>query len=267
MRRTYWMSVEQICTIIAALMLASCVRVHAQFGVEQPMFAAWSTTTPIIDNPTNIANTMFRWWVSLDAAVGVTLSNQIVDRIVGDHLWQMNVASSPTNAANGIYFSGSTFLTNGAGSVGYDVGAIVGPDAVDTFYFAFVPSGSAGEQQMFSYGTVNNRGPGMNGNNLRYTGLISGGPNTICSFAANTTNDVVIVLRTNITEWYTNGVPLVTNATTSVDDFGYWRMGSGGLGAYNGYILENGIYTNSGLSPTQIGKLHKYLTNAYKYTP
>lgn len=30
MRRTYLMSVEQICTIIAALMLASCVRVNAQ---------------------------------------------------------------------------------------------------------------------------------------------------------------------------------------------------------------------------------------------
>lgn len=44
MRRTYWMSVEQVCTIIVALMLASCVRVHGQFGVEQPFFFTRATS-------------------------------------------------------------------------------------------------------------------------------------------------------------------------------------------------------------------------------
>lgn len=229
----------------------------------------FTSAAAVIPGPTNISSRMFRWWVSRDVAAGVTLSNQWVDRIVGDPMWQMNTSVSPTNSVIGAYFkrASSQFLTNSAGVGGYDVGNITGRGSNDTFYFVIRPNGTAGFNIVFC--PLNDtQGPDMVASVLHYGGNISG-DYTVCTLAANTTNDVVATFGITKTTWYTNGVPCITNTTTSVDDFAYTRMGGrSSLGFYDGYISENGIYTDLLFSASQVVDLHKYLTNYWgQYGP
>lgn len=249
------------------ILLLSCLPCFAQFGVEQPIFQLASVAA--IEDPTEIGN-LYRWWVASDVATGQTVSNQLSDRVVGSKLWQMNTTLSPTNSASGIYFSGSTYLTNDmyAGGVGdYDVPTAASSYNTGTLFMVIAPSGAAGEEQLLSLGATDNRGPGMNGTNFRYTGLISGGPNSIFAIAAGATCEVTMVWSNKVLFYYTNSILCSTKTTATYDNFTWGAMGRGALGYYKGYVREVGWYTNQVFGQTDIDKLHKYLTNTYGYSP
>lgn len=251
------------------LFLLSCLPCLAQFGVEQPMFQLWSTA-PAIDNPTNISPRMFRWWVHTDVPSNVVISNQWQDRIVGENMWQMNTAISPTNSVKGARFNGSQYLTN-ATTTPYDIGVIAGAGSSgDVFYWVHIHESVAGFKGLFA--TVSSPyGPYQNAGDLQYGGSVSGGPNTIASITANVTNDVILVLNGSGSSWsnvwYINGISVKTNTSASVDDFTYKTMGRSSLGFFTGYIKENGIYTNVAWTQTHTDKLHKWLTNYYGVYP
>lgn len=217
---------------------------------------------------------MFRWWVSADVTVGVTVSNQWDDRIVGDSMDQLVASKMPTNSNIGVWFSGTTFVTNGLGGTGFDVGAIGGPTG-DTLFFIFEPDTVTGTfRSIASDKTLANRGPIMVNADLRYIGLAAGAY-TVATLATSNHYDIVAAwFKQDATHfqlrWYSNSVPIMTNTTSSINDMPFNVMGgnvtAGDFGLH-GYLLELGIYTNNTLNQTAIDALHLYATNKYGYSP
>lgn len=259
---------------LLALML-SCAACLGQFAAQQPFFSAPQSVSTA--SPTSITN-LFRWWVSSDVAVGVTVSNQLFDRVASEKMWQMDTASSPTNSASGIRFNGSKWLTNEQWALpvnGYSVGEIAFPSSDgDTFFFVYVPDGTAGNNGVFaSLGSHSPYAIYQVSGNLEYGGEASGGPNVITAVTSGTTNDVVFAqiqgtggFSTNV--WYLNGQKVLTTSIVGIDFFVFGDIGKNTLGSFRGYVLECGIYTNSGIWPdSQATTLHTYWTNLYKYGP
>lgn len=70
--------------------------------------------------PSNSIYGPFLWWHAGDLPAGVKVTNQWADRIQGLHLNQMDTSIAPTNdgAGKGVYFDGTTYLTNGTVDLG-----------------------------------------------------------------------------------------------------------------------------------------------------
>lgn len=251
MRRTYWMSVEQICTIIVALMLASCVRVNAQFGVEQPMFAMQSTEAPF--TPKSVSSLGF-WWVGSDIpgnSTGTIVSNWL-DRIQSAPLTNI-VASSPV-ATNGIVYSK-------AGKVLYYSPTNYVVTTTNHSLLAIFQVSSHQNTILFA-GYGNNYGWRPQGDGKLY--YYDGGFNQISTTPTSWSDMLFSGTTTNYT-FYTNNIQASTG-TGGWSGIRFWSVLEDAAGN-NQQLREIMIFTNAVLSSVQRSNIHWYCTNTYTYTP
>ena len=228
------------------------------------------STESVISPPTNITSRGYRWWVSSDVTVGVTVSNQWLDRIASARLWQMNTAISPTNSALGVRFNGGQTLTN----------VVFDPTKGDTsvtnawVYIIFNPDHNTGSPANKAIASAaDGRGILFNtSDSLSYAGFDSGGPNTLNRvLSTGVMHDIAVAYNKTNTTWYTNGVPTLTNTTASFDDYDQQYVGNSGAPAFEGpikmYISELFFVTNETPTSITISNMHRYATNTYGFTP
>lgn len=106
------MSVEQVFSLIAALMLASCVRVQAQFGVEQPFFFKQQQVSPF--NFTDISDLIL--WIDVSQATNTTIPGYPTNGQVINHIHKdLSPANHTTSAVGGPIY----YYSSGAGDGSY----------------------------------------------------------------------------------------------------------------------------------------------------
>lgn len=266
MRRTYWMSVEQICTIITALMLASCVRVHAQFGVEQPFFFQKSEATAEQPSPKTIVPGLAYWWVASDITNGWSVTNWY-DRLQNYPLTQESASNRPTNSTSGVAFFSSNCLTNVAitPTASYSLShfVIIKPvirtrnwedylgNKTNSYFYGF--QRISPEHWYASWDGVTSQNlDGINIATNKWYLLVVSEPASGSGQNHNTYTNGVGAISVNYGTW-----PL-PNAFSSVG-------GSAGSTVYlDGYIRELGIITNT-VSASTVSNLFWYATNTYTF--
>ena len=228
------------------------------------------SSSSIIPGPTNVTFGLAYWWVSSDMITNITVTNWI-DRIQAS-VWT-NISTDtkcPTNSSLGCHFlrSSSQRLTNAA-DVSTRASNYNGTDTNTMFFLvqpSSIPIGRASWIGVNPSSTANSFG--INGGQPYFCGA------TLCDsstalLSSGTLIDVVVVssgsAASPVIKWYTNGVVANTN-TTVTDDSAFRSLGGNGLGFYDGYMIEVGLYTNA-ITPTIVSNLHRYFTNTYTFSP
>lgn len=257
---------------LISLILALPASLFSQGFTYRRPFVLTSASTATT-NPAYLDH-MWHYWVASDLATNAPVG-EWHDRYTSLILSNSVSAQTPTNSfTNGVWFSGSTFLTN---KPAYNPGWQAGTTNVVTMLGVF--SGYA-PASWWTQPFPCDSNDGYSGNGMGIIFLnndhtlflaTSSGSQTYGNFADNQPIDVVVTWTNNIPNpietVYTNGVLALSTTNGSgagwVGTVGY----SQGVGFfYNGWIQEYGWATNT-FSLSDVTSYHTYATNKYHYTP
>lgn len=215
----------------------------------------------ILPYPQTLADTM-GYWVSSDLPLSNSVASWVSRISASDTLAQTVSGNRPTNSSLGVYFGGTSVLTNNSKSWWSSVAGNSG-----TFFFIVYKNSytdAALEIMLQDYPGGVSTGFKLENSFIQY-----GSANWGHIAGANTYRDFVFVLDTATAKAYcwTNGVSVgaVINLSTTFQGLRLGNRLSGGS-PWLGYITEFAVITNH-QSDSVISNLHYYATNTYSFTP
>lgn len=278
MRRTYWMSVEQVATIVTALMLASCVRVHAQFGVEQPFFFRQGEV--ISGGYTGTVQSLpglVQYWVrtngiTTDAPEHTPARITNWTALVGNNRFQKANATYtkwPSNSSDNVAFDGwneGNYLTNGGITLtNFTVGLIFKPRRYTGGSLNQLISTENSAQSAIGLGASTN---------LILSTRNYGGTAVDCNagYIGSVLSDVIVAYSNSVSgggyEVYVNGSFVTNKVSVSLTNINnnWLEIGYNGTTYYDGWHYELAFFTNL-FTSLNASNFHHYRTNVYGGSP
>lgn len=254
------------------------VMIKAQFGVEQPFFGSTPQAEAVVTNLPYLVGLEY-WWNFNDLDTNNASVSNWVDRIQGSKFTNGASGTRPICTSTGVFFSGSTLLTN----IGATVNATIGNSNTHMLIAWIASAPGAGETRCFlsqdktgsaefpAFGEMDNVAGGR-------FGWGNASPAFPSAYQTAIWMDIQGVFGPELTGAnsgiiWTNGYNAlgVTNTTMGSLNGATWRS----LGFNQSSVLAVGlrstireilIYSND-LSLAQIQTNHFYTTNQYKFTP
>lgn len=257
------------CLLSSILLLLSLTAFGQAFTPRRPFIPQVAGASGP-QSPTNFAGLAY-YWVASDTLIqgtNVTITNW-VDRIQG-LIWTNETAGSrPVNSTNGIYFDGSTWMTNSG---------MILPTVSDNGWYFIIERTAQTDWWNTFLSRQGQDGGFVFGDGIhspKYIALRGPSSTELAGSAVPTNKFMTLFLNAHSTaftsQFATNGVAALQNFSDNTGPGNFTNvLGRNGTVAFGyrftGYIQEIAVWTNQVTTNAWI-PLNSYATNTYLYSP